>query len=160
MKMMSATVLSLALMTGAAWAEDEYQSTMSGNVTIKVVPTPPPGGSAEAEGGETVTLRFVRPTKPAEQDPNNIQARLQNCGKVWNAALKTHAAILARYETDFADYERAKGYGATAPPKPAVFTRATYRQCMYACLGDKASECPKEELPQKKDASKKDASDK
>jgi hypothetical protein len=80
----------LALLSAPARAEDEYQSTMSGTVAIKVVPK----ASAKAEGQaeETLTIQFVKPPreKAKADDDDDLQRKLLRCGRSWNKKLQDY----------------------------------------------------------------------
>jgi hypothetical protein len=148
MKIISATLVSLALMACSASAEDAYQSTMSGNVTIQVVPQEPAKGETRPQAAQTLTVRFVPPPKPAQkttdEDQDDPQVRLKLCGEKWNAKLEDYEARLPKLEKYDAYYRKWQNYPAQHAPKSPdpMLTRASYRACMYACLGDRAAKCP------------------
>jgi hypothetical protein len=148
MKITSATLVSIALMACSASAEDAYQSTMSGNVTIQVVPQEPATGEPQPQAAQTLTVRFVPPPKPAqktaEEDQDDPQVKLKLCGERWNVKLADYEARLPKLEKYDAYYRKWQNYPAQHAPKSGdpILTRASYRACMYACLGDAAAECP------------------
>lgn len=144
MKIMSATLVSLALMIGPAPAEDAYQSTMSGNVTIEVVPKDTTKGETRPKPAETLTIRFVPPPKPVDVDEDDIQQKLKLCGDKWNKKLDDYEAHLPKLQKYLAYYKKWEDHPAQRPPKSPepLLTRASYRACMYACLGGRRVACP------------------
>jgi hypothetical protein len=147
MKMMSATLVSLALMSLAAApaaAETQYPSTMSGTVKIEVMPQDQAKATSAAKPGETLTIRFVEPAKPPAVDDDDIGQRLTQCGEKWNRKLDAHQAHLSKLRRYLAYYDKWEGYPAQRPPKSPepVLTRASYRACIYECLGDRRVTCP------------------
>ena len=148
MKIISATLVFLALMACPASAGDAYQSTMSGNVTIQVVPREPANGETQPLAPQTLTVRFVPPPKSSqkatEEDQDDPQVKLRLCGEKWNVKLADYEARLPKLEKYDAYYRKWQNYPAQHAPKSPdpILTRASYRACMYQCLGDAAAECP------------------
>src|SRR5712672_1480337 len=142
MKIISATLVSLALTAASAWAEGTYQSTMSGNVTIQVIPQEPAKGETQPPAAQTLTVRFVPPPKPVQktsaEDQDDPQVRLKLCGEKWNAKLDDYEARLPKLEKYDAYYRKWQNYPAQhAPKSPApILTRASYRAFMFKCPAD------------------------
>jgi hypothetical protein len=143
MKSMSAALVTVALLACPAAAEERYQSMMSGDVTIKVVPVDAATGASQPQSGENLTVRFVPPPKPEHENEDGVWRKLRSCGKDWDDKLHAHNQALARLEKYIAYYEKWRNSPAQRPPKPPEpdLTRASYRACMYQCLGDRRSEC-------------------
>lgn len=144
MKMMSITVVSLALFAAPAAAETQYQSSMSGNVKIEVV-AQDAKGQAQPKPGETLTIHFVPPPKKPDEADDDPAQKLEQCGKKWNRKLAYYNEhLLPKLKKDLAYYNKWAGNAAQRPPKPAepLLTRASYRACIYQCLGDSAAVCP------------------
>ena len=144
MKLMSATLVSVALIAGPAAAETQYQSTMSGTVKIEVTPKVSAGGQAQPKPGETLTIHFVQPPKPAEPDDEDAAQKIKRCGEKWNNKLKAYEELLPKLEKYIAYRKKWENYPAQRPPNPPdpLLTRTTYRTCMYACLDNKLARCP------------------
>ncbi len=144
MKTMCATLVLLGLTIGPAAAEDTYRSTMSGNVTIEVVPKDADKAPTAAKPGENLTIRFVPPPKPDEPDANDVAKKLKACGDKWNKKLKAYDAGARTRDKYLAYYRRWEDYPAQRPPKSGEppLSRATYRTCMYECLQDTSEGCP------------------
>jgi hypothetical protein len=144
MKIMSATLVSLVLMAAPAVAETQYPSTMSGTVTIEVLPQDQAKAPSAAKPGDTLTIRFVEPPKPVEPDEDDIGQKLTKCGEKWNKKLDAYEAHLSKLQRYLAYYDKWEGYPAQRPPKSPEprLTRASYRACIYSCLGDRRVVCP------------------
>jgi hypothetical protein len=141
MKTISALLIPLALSAGPASAQPP-QSTLSGSVTLKVVP--PQDAQAPPQAAETVTVLIERPSTSAGEDEDAEQHNLETCGKIWNAKLKAYRDELKRTKPYRVYWEKWKDSPAQRPPAPSepVLTRATYRQCMAQCLRDETATCP------------------
>jgi hypothetical protein len=136
MKVISATLVSLALLAAPAAAETQYQSTMSGS--LKVEP-------AQPRPGDTLTIRVVPPPQqPAETDEDDPALKLKRCGEKWNKKLAAYEASLPKLKKYLAYYAKWGSYPAQRPPKSPepLLTRESYRACMYQCLGDSSKSCP------------------
>lgn len=143
MKLISAMLIPLALAAAPALAQPADQSTLSGSVTVKVVP-PAPQDAQAPQAAETLTLRIERPSTAADADEDAEQRSLETCGKRWNAKLKAYRDERARTKP-YRDYwEKWKDAPAQRPPAPSepILTRASYRQCMAQCLNDGTAMCP------------------
>jgi hypothetical protein len=138
MKMISAILIPLALSTGPAFAQPADQSTLSGSVTLKVVPPMPRDAQGPPQAAETVTVRIERPTRSADEDEDAEQHNLETCGKIWNAKLKAYWDNLERTKLYRVYWEKWKDSPAQRPPAPSepVLTRVSYRQHMAQCLED------------------------
>jgi hypothetical protein len=144
MKTMCTTLVLLGLTIGSAAADDTYRSSLSGNVTIEVVPKDADKAPATAKPGENLTIRFVPPPKPDEPEANDVAKKLEACGDKWNKKLKAYDAGARQRDKYLAYYKRWEDYPAQRPPKLAEppLSRTTYRTCMYACLHDASEGCP------------------
>jgi hypothetical protein len=131
MKTMSATIMSLALLVCPTVADETLQSTMSGTVTLQVVPNTTPDVQAQPQSSETMTLRIVRPPQQVNTDEDDIEYKLQVCGKRWNQKL-----------SDFEKSKKVAEQKRTRIPDRDILTRVSYRQCMYWCLDELQPPCP------------------
>ena len=118
MKAVWLMLASLAWLAAPACADETYQSTMSGSVTIKVTPD---SASTTSEGDHTLTINFVKPKK--QDEATGKQHDLDRCGNAWN-----------------------KKFAALKKKEQKATSRAVYRSCIYECLGqaDVAPPCPPE----------------
>lgn len=144
MKMISAMLIPLALSAGPAFAQPADQSTLSGSVTLKVVPPMPQDAQAPPQAAETVTVRIERPSTSADEEEDAEQRNLETCGKIWNTKLKAYRDELERIKPYRVYWEKWKDSPAQRPPAPSepVLTRASYRQCMAQCLKDETATRP------------------
>ncbi len=153
MKSMSMAVVTVALLGCPAVAADErYQSTMTGDVTIKVVPVDPATGAAQPQSGEDLTIRFAPPPKRAAGTQNALWEKLRSCGKKWNDKLRAYEEESQTREAYLAYYDKWKDHPAQRPPKSSepILTRASYRACIYQCLDPRQPPCPGGWPPPKK----------
>lgn len=144
MKMIFATLVSVALMAWPAAAETQYQSTMSGTVKIEVTPKDSAGGQTQPKPDETLTIHVVQPAKAAQPDEDDVAQKLKQCGEKWNKKLQAYDELSPKLEKYLAYRKTWESYPAQRPPKSPepLLTRATYRACMYACLENRLARCP------------------
>ena len=137
MQIMSGALASLALMALPAAAETQAQSTREGSVKIEVAPQVP-------KPGDTLTIRFWTPPKPAAGAEDDPAARLKRCGEKWNRKLAAYEAGLPKLKKYLAYYGKWENDAAQRPPQSPepLLTREDYRACMYQCLGDRRARCP------------------
>jgi len=143
MKLMSATLVSLALMASPLAAETQYRSTLSGSVKIEVTPQDAKG-LAQPKPVETLTIQVFHPGKPADGDEGDAQQKLKQCAEKWNRKLKAYEAGLPKLQKYLGYYAKWEDYPAQRPPKSPdpQLTRTDYRACIYECLGDRTATCP------------------
>lgn len=141
MKIMPAALVSLALTALPAAAETQYQSTMSGNVKVEVLPQDAKGPPPKAE---TLTIHFVPPPKKPDEVEDENADKLRKCGEKWNKKLADYEKRLPKLKKYVAYYDKWAGSAAQQPPRlgEPLLTRASYRACIYECLGDSTSACP------------------
>src|ERR1700688_3678566 len=95
MRVIFASLASLALMASPAAAETQDQFTMSGSMKIEVTPQDAKR-QAQPKPGDTLTIRLVPPPKqPAAIDDDPTQ-RLKQCGAKWNKKLAAYEASLRK----------------------------------------------------------------
>jgi hypothetical protein len=143
MKLMSATLVSLALMASPVAAETQYRSMLSGSVKIEVT-SQDAKGLAQPKPGETLTIQIVQPVKRAGGDAGDAQQQLQQCAEKWNRKLKAYEAGLPKLQKYLGHYAKSEDDPAQRLPKSLEpqLTRTDYRACIYECLGDRRATCP------------------
>ena len=144
MKLISATLALSALFAASAVADETYQSTLSGTLTVQAAPPQSAENPAKPQTTETLTLHVVHPPAAADDSEEAEVHDLEACGAKWNAKLKAYKDELAQtkdYRTYFDTWE---GFPAQRPPKLPlpVLTRASYRACMAECLHEGGATCP------------------
>jgi hypothetical protein len=143
MNVFSATLVCLALTAAPAAAETQYQSTMSGNVKVEVAPQD--ANAAQPKPGDTLTVHFVPPPKQPADVEDDPAEKLRQCGDKWNKKLAEYNKhVLPKLKKYLAYNNKWGGYPAQRPPTSdePLLTRASYRACIYACLGDTTVACP------------------
>jgi hypothetical protein len=100
----------LAVLASSASAQETVKSEISGNVTLKF------------ESKATAEVRSL----------TEEQKKLQACETRWTEKFADN-----KKGREQAEMQRAKTPSTPAAPAPKL-TRADYRACMYACLGDRA----------------------
>jgi hypothetical protein len=100
--------------------------------------------AAPAFAQTVVGTAVDRALAPPPATADDIQQKLKSCGDWWKRKLGDYEHGLSRQRQYQAYYEKWKNYPAQRPPKSQepVLTRATYRLCMYECLGDATAKCP------------------
>jgi hypothetical protein len=145
MKIVSATLVSLVLTAAPAAAQAEYPATMSGSAKIEMVPPDAKGvqGQAQPKLGDRLTIQLAAPPKQ-ETDEEAPAVKLRQCGDKWNRKLAAYEKDLPKLKKYLAYFNKWQSYPAQRPPKSAtpLLTRATYRACIYECLGDTTVSCP------------------
>lgn len=143
MKIISAALMCLALTAAPAAAETQYKSTMSGNVKIEAAPQDAKG-QAQPKADNTLTIHFVPPPKKPDVSDDDPAQKLEQCGIKWNRKLADYEKRLPKLKKYVAYYDKWAGQPAQRPPQlgEPQLTRATYRACMYECLGDSTAVCP------------------
>src|SRR6516162_2145092 len=102
MKILSASLSSLALLAAPAAAQTEYPSTMSGNVKIEMAAP----GQAQPKPGDTLTIRVMPPPKPPEEsDEDDPAAKLRRCGDKWNKKLAAYEKRWPKLKAELAYYD-------------------------------------------------------
>ena len=117
MMLKCATLVLFALLACPAFADDTYQSTVSGTLTRQVAPQTPAEEPAKLLVTETLTLHVVHPSEAAEE----------------------------KRTKDYRDYyDKWKDFPAQRPPKLPLpmLTRISYRACMAECLHGAPWTCP------------------
>ncbi len=144
MKLISTTLVLSALFIAPAVADETYQSTLSGTLTVQPVSPQPAEGSAKPPATETLTLHVVHPAADAEDSGEAELRDLEACGARWNAKLKDYKAKLAQSEGYRTYFDKWEDFPAQRPPKLPlpILTRASYRACMAECLGEPGAICP------------------
>jgi hypothetical protein len=127
MKLITATFLPLALVAYAASGQ-------------------PNDPSKQPQAQPPMTQAPAAPVAPASasNDQAATQGDLESCGAKWNKKLKLYEEALDQTK-DYRNYfETWKNSTAQRPPMLPIpeLTRASYRQCMAQCLGDKTATCP------------------
>jgi hypothetical protein len=135
MKLTSATLVPLAFLMSSAFADESYQATAGGTLTLQIAPPKPAEAAAAPQAGETLTVHVVRPAAPDDSEDAE-QRDLETCGANWNAKLKAYREELAQTKSYRTYWETWKDSPAQRPPKLPllVLTRASYRQYIAQCL--------------------------
>jgi hypothetical protein len=135
--------MSFALMASPLSAEPQSRSTPSGTVKIEMT-AQDADGQTRPKPDDALTIHIVQPPHPADVDEDQIQQKLAKCGAKWNKKLDDYQARLPKLKKYRAYYDKWENYAAQRPPRSPepLLTRASYRACMYECLGDVRVACP------------------
>ena len=153
MKIVFAALVSCALATAPAWADDVYRSTVSGTVKIDIVRPKSTPAADQAQAPQTpqkLTIELALPPEPADGAAATEEAtqeeRLKSCDRKWAKKVAENAD-----NNGYQAYaEQHAGSAAQAAPPRLVLMRLQYRQCMYECLGLEHADCPGGMPPDKK----------
>jgi hypothetical protein len=100
--------------------------------------------AAQAESPPTMSGAMTAPKPSAQSDEDDAAVKLRRCGDRWNRKLATYQAQLPKLKAYLAYYTKWESYPAQRPPKSPepLLTRQSYRACMSECLGDTSVSCP------------------
>ena len=129
MKLITATFLPLALVAYAASGQPNDQSKQP---------------QAQPTTAQAAAARVAPASASINEDKAATLGDLKSCGANWNKKLKLYEEALDQTR-DYRNYfEKWKNSSAQRPPMLPIpeLTRASYRECMAQCLGDKTATCP------------------
>jgi hypothetical protein len=127
MKLISATLLPLVLLTGSAIAEPSSRCKSPAPVQA-LTPQPAPAPACKTD----------------DEARNTEQRNLETCDADWQKELKDHNDKLERATAYRNYYDKWRDSPAQRPPKLPIpeLTRASYRQYMASCLRDRTAMWP------------------
>src|SRR5262249_54271424 len=123
MKLISATLLPLVLLTNSATAQPTFQClSPAQSQTPQLAPAP----ACKTDKSK------------------NAEHNLKTCDTMWNEKLKAHNGEVEQTTAYRSYYDKWKDLPAQRPPKLSIpdLTRASYRQYMYNCLREITEVCP------------------